>query len=587
MSNAAGKSQKGIKNLFLGKKDKHAETEQTQEKETAAKDKKADAAAASGYASDPYRIEPLEDGNYLKLWENWRTTVMRPEPTFACGGREEELFGDERSLITEGRFVMARIEQDCQRVLRLIEQLQKLAEGGDERSFDASCTVYRSRNLMVAWLFIIPPWGKEGKFAEETIENALRTNGIVYGLDNERLAEIKEKPVYFTPIPIAYGTPVVPGENGKIIEHYPRKLPKQIMVDSSGNADYRIGNFVQAINAGQVICDIIAPTSGEAGTTVEGKTIDPPPTRPAKVPMGSNTAITADGTQLVATISGHLEFVGSGFTVRAVLAINGDIDLNVGNIDMLGDVHIRGDVREGFSVRASGNIIVEGVVESANVEAGGDVIVVRGIVGNNNSLTKAGGQVRAKFMENCIVYAGQAVVAECILSSTVYSDGTVEVLNGRGIIIGGNLTVAQSIKARVIGSEFGTATKITLGVLANVQQKLTETKTAMIAAEKELSELEKTINYLAMDPSPSPEAEQKAAKARLRKSILLMQKQKNSDTIAELEAMTPDLSMCKVDAKTLHQQTTVTVGRYSWTSETSKDYCVLVYDTKTNELVQV
>lgn len=588
MSNEVEKTAKGLKGLLKGRKSKNAEPEQAAEQAERAPEKakaKAQTAAAPESTADQFIVKPPEDGNLIKLWELWANYAHRPEPSFACGGREAELFESERNLIMESRLIMARIEQDAQRTLRLIEQLQKMAESGETRCLDASCFVYRSKNAMAAWVMLLPPWGLEGKIPENLVESALQTNGIVYGIDTERLAQLKEKPVYLTPVPVAFGTPVVPGQNGKIIEHFPRQLPKKISVDENGIADYRISNFVQVVNEGDVICDIIAPVAGVAGTTVEGKTVEPPPVKPAKVPSGPNTAVNADGTKLLASISGHMEFAGNGFTIKAVLSVNGDVDFSVGNINMRGDVHIRGDVREGFSVKATGNIIVEGVVASANVEAGGDVIVVRGIVGNNNSLTKAGGQVRAKFMENCIVYAGEGVAAECILSSTVYSDGTIESLNGRGTIIGGTLTAARSIKARVIGSEFGTITKIILGTYGNVHRQLSELNDEIAATEKELREIEKNLNYFSMDPNPANES--KIANARLRKSILLMQHQKQLDRKAEFESMTPDLALCKVDAKTIHQQTTVTVGRYSWCAEEQIDNCVLIYDTSSCEVVQV
>lgn len=584
MSNEVEKNAKGLKGLLFGKKDKKSDAEQTSQQPARTSEKKTAQSAAPEQKKESFIVKPLQDGHLMKLWENWITSVPRPEFDFACGGREEELFGDARALLMESRMITARIEQDAQRTLRLIEQLKKMSENGEPRSMDASCFIYRPKNLMVAWMLIIPPWGPEGKFTEDVIDVALKSNNIIYGIDEEAVARLKEKPVYLTPVAVAYGTPVVPGENGKVKELFQRQLSKQIKIDEHGVADYRISNFVQAINEGQTICEIYAPIEGKPGTTVEGKNVDPAPVKPAKVPAGSNTAITEDGTRLVATISGNLEFVGKSFTVKPVLSINGDLDINIGNIDMLGDVHIRGDVRGGFSVRASGNIIIEGIVESANVEAGGDVVVVRGIVGNNNALTKAGGQVRAKFMENCIVHAGQAVMAECILSSTVYSDGIVEVVNGRGTIIGGSVTATKSVKAKVIGSEFGTATKITLGVLSYVQLQLADIKAERAVVEKELTEVERNLNFFANNPTPDNEA--KASKVRLRKSILLMQYQKIVDRQNELEAMTPDLSQCRLEATVLHQQTTIGVGRYSHTTEERRNGCVMYYSTKSSEMVQ-
>ena len=71
---------------------------------------------------------------------------------------------------------------------------------------------------------------------------------------------------------------------------------------------------------------------------------------------------------MIAARSGHLEFANNAFHVRPVLEIKGDVDYGTGNIDFNGDVHIFGDVREGFDVRATGTIIINGLVEAATVE---------------------------------------------------------------------------------------------------------------------------------------------------------------------------------------------------------------------------
>lgn len=62
---------------------------------------------------------------------------------------------------------------------------------------------------------------------------------------------------------------------------------------------------------------------------------------------------------LIATMDGHLEYSNGAFYVRPVLEIRGDVDYSTGNIDFIGDVQIAGDVRENFSVRATGSITVD------------------------------------------------------------------------------------------------------------------------------------------------------------------------------------------------------------------------------------
>ena len=47
--------------------------------------------------------------------------------------------------------------------------------------------------------------------------------------------------------------------------------------------------------------------------------------------------------------------------------VNHPAHYNTGNIDYQGDVHIHGDVRGTFTVKATGNITIDGLVEAAYI----------------------------------------------------------------------------------------------------------------------------------------------------------------------------------------------------------------------------
>ena len=98
--------------------------------------------------------------------------------------------------------------------------------------------------------------------------------------------------------------------------------------------------------------------------------------------------------RLIATQDGHLTFAHEAFQVSPLLEIQGDVDYSTGNIDFSGDVHICGDVRENFTVHAQGTVTVDGLVEAATVEAGGDLVIARGVVGDGRALLKSNGCVR-------------------------------------------------------------------------------------------------------------------------------------------------------------------------------------------------
>jgi hypothetical protein len=262
--------------------------------------------------------------------------------------------------------------------------------------------------------------------------------------------------------------------------------------------------------------------------------------------------------------------------VRPLLDIPGDVDYSTGNIDYRGDVHIHGDVRENFFVRATGTVTVDGTVEAANVEAGGDLIVSSGVMGDNRATIKSGGSVRVKYLESCVVYASQSVYADCIMSAQVNSDDSISVTSGRGTIIGGNLTAARLIKARMIGSQSGMKTNLTLGVLPYSRERQRNAKSSLESIRQEMDELTKELNYLE-EQQDLGAMDEKLAKARLRKSVLTMKENQLQKRLDEEETVRPDLTKCRLECDMIFPGTSLKIEDDTWRATQSRKSCKLGY----------
>ena len=70
----------------------------------------------------------------------------------------------------------------------------------------------------------------------------------------------------------------------------------------------------------------------------------------------------------------------------------------MGNINFTGSVVIHGDVLEGYSVKAKGDITVMGIVEGARLSAGGDILLHKGMRGMRTGVLEAEGDITAKFL---------------------------------------------------------------------------------------------------------------------------------------------------------------------------------------------
>lgn len=329
---------------------------------------------------------------------------------------------------------------------------------------DAQAVVFTSSSLLTSWLLVYPPCGQGKELDRELLDKALRENKVCFGLDEALLDELPGKQErYFHIFPAAQGRPAVHGVDGRVVDLFPRTAERTVTPDENNRVDYTSLDFVHNVEEGGMICKIIQPTKGTPGRTVQDKEVPARDGKAPAVPSGRNTRLSEDGSALLAAIAGHVEFSGRSFQVRPLLEIPGNVDFSSGNINFLGDVHVRGDIRSGFTVRAMGNITVDGVVEACTVEAGGDLLVSGGVQGDNQAVIRAQRSVFAKYLENASVYVRDSLHTDCIINCNVYCDGSVDVRSGRMTIIGGSVRAAHEVSAGIIGSRMEGRTDIVLG----------------------------------------------------------------------------------------------------------------------------
>lgn len=377
---------------------------------------------------------------------------------------------------------------------------------------DALPLVFIAADHLAAWIMVLPPVGKGKELNMKILDHALESEGVTFGIDEDLLQRLpQEKERYFNLFLIAKGNHAADGKDGYIVDYFSRSMEKKFTVDEHDRVDYTSLNLVQNVSKGEAICQAVPPTQGVPGRTVYDQEIPAKDGKPVQLPKGRNTEISEDGSQLLAMQDGHVQFSGRSFQVRSVLEIPGNVDYSTGNINYVGDVHIRGNVCSGFSVRAMGNVTVDGVVEAGTIEAGGDLIVARGVVGNSQAVVRAHHSIYAKYLENSVAHARENLHADCIVNSDVYSDGEIQVNTGRGIIIGGKVRAARTVCAKVIGSKTEAATAISLGAqpCANFERELLE-----LNIEKLMKELEQVERQ-----PDSPARTKRLGKIRLDTSV--------------------------------------------------------------------
>ena len=288
----------------------------------------------------------------------------------------------------------------------------------------------------------------------------LLKKGINTGIDDMDINDMVEGGVYETPICVARAIPPKRGKNGSISYRYEKNRVPKPQHDEFGVADFRELNLIVPIKKGDIIADITPPTPGEPGINIFGRAIKPEAGKMPNITVGKNTLMTADGKNIVSACDGHILYGTGCFNVEDTVTVKSDLDISIGNIDFFGDILIKGNVMEGFSVKAGRNLRVEGTVFSADITAGGNIVINGGAI---NSRIKCDGDVKIGFCENTDIKADGNVESAQFAFCTVFCYGELVAKGKTGVITGGSITCMKDVTAGIIGSEKYTATEINIG----------------------------------------------------------------------------------------------------------------------------
>lgn len=297
---------------------------------------------------------------------------------------------------------------------------------------------------------------KDSAFSEEELMKILEEEKIVYGVKRDVLAQVLENPNSFEyPVTIAVGEPKVDGADS-----YLRNELQQ-----NSHHDHKVFNFrsvihIPSVRKGQLLASVVPPMNGTPGTDVTGRIIPAKPGRPLRVKPGNNVML--ESGQFYAICDGQVSITEKAISVNPVFEVKGDLDLRTGNIDFVGNIAIRGNVPSGYELKAGGDIVVDGLVEAANLHAEGNIIIKGGVAGALKGKVTAGGNVLANYLNQANVKAGQdIIVRSSILHSKLTAAGNVDCRTGT--VIGGTISAGRNIYVKELGNELFTKTELAVG----------------------------------------------------------------------------------------------------------------------------
>ncbi len=429
-----------------------------------------------------FQIKVVDEGIFLK--------VIPPE-----GEGKRVSYEEVENVLNEKK--IEEVDQEAlQETVREAEnEWVEIAPRKPELDEDAEVEVNISSDKLRAYLTYKPALGGE-KISYDKLKEILHEAGVIYGIKDDKLKQVIKHREKQKELLIAEGDEPEPGKDGELEYHFEVRDESIGTEREDGSIDFYDRGLITNVNPGDTLVTVKDPVPGKPGKTVTGEEIEPPEPEEAELPSGKNTE-KKDEKILVSNIKGQVVKEKKKVNVLPIHEVNGNVDINTGNIDFVGNVYVKGDVEEGFVIKAGGNVEIRGRVSAARIESGGEVVINKGFVGKEKGKIEAEGDVRIKFVENGNVESQKSViVSDAIMHSRIIAAEDIIVSQNKGLLVGGKCRAGHHIEANIIGSSMATRTILEAGINPECKERIGELEKEINQAEQNLLKTKKALRAL-------------------------------------------------------------------------------------------
>ena len=286
---------------------------------------------------------------------------------------------------------------------------------------------------------------------------------------------------------LAQGQPPVPGKDSCL----------QIMVEVLPSfIEGQQIRFAPKVKTGEAVARRHLPSPGVAGRDLRGRPLLAPgdPYRPLKEGLGVMSELAGDTELFFATEEGTLKITETSLSVEPTLILEKDVSFSTGSLNFEGNVYVRGSVKRGFSMKAAGDILIEGGIEDGGEVSTdqGSILIGGGVVVGRAKLT-AQRDIQVHFVQDATLSADQDIlIGEG--SSAILRAGNRVVCARRadgvgGTIAGGQVWALRRIEAWQLGAPSGLATVLVVGVNRKEAVRLDHLKRCMEESRKRIVQL--------------------------------------------------------------------------------------------------
>jgi len=337
---------------------------------------------------------------------------------------------------------------------------------------DATIAVNVELDDMVAKLDITAARGGKPANMPDVLA-ALAQAGVTFGLIEAALAQACQSGVC-SALVVARGQMAQDGQDALFEALIPDTVDRAPKLNDQGLIDYREHGDIPVVPAGTALMRRTPATPGVPGKTVKGQVLAALAGHDAGFApkLDGSEISSSDVNLLVASIGGQPVQVDFGVMVEPILRLK-EVNMATGNIHFDGTVHVAGEVTQGMKVQASGDIVVDGMVDGGHLDAGGNIQVSGGLIAH--AKLHAGGSVTARFAEGAQITAGTMIVmGDMVIDCDLHSLNQIIIgANSpqRGRLVGGTTAAALLLRVPLLGSNKAGTTKVVVGTNTELEAR--------------------------------------------------------------------------------------------------------------------
>ena len=325
----------------------------------------------------------------------------------------------------------------------------------------------------------------------EELENYILATASLTEVNSEFLAEVIDSLDNYETV-----------ENVVIADH--GQAPKRgtdgelhLLLDDKGDSGTRRQRLMMAdfhpVKEGEEFALLVQPKKGTPGRDICGEVIPAIDGDELVMKAGHGAEFDKDTGVFSALIDGRIELNGELVCVSRVLEIAEDAEPAAGTVEFNGMINVVGCVRDGATLKAEEGICVRGLVEGAELHAGGSVALDGGFNGGDEGILECEGDLFARFLNNAsVMVRGDISIEREIVSSDVHGRN---INIPSGSISGGRVSALNNIIVGEAGNENGISTVLSVSVDVYRERERDEVRQQIVRIKAGLAKIKANLKF--------------------------------------------------------------------------------------------